>query len=100
MRSEELVILDENLLHSPFGSTDPYKFYRLLNVEITASLPQIEAAHNNFRFCIIPTVTTLSKTPGQLNLFSKTPGQLSCATYCRNGSQENQNPTPGLFGDF
>ena len=45
MRSEELVILDENLLHSPFGSTDPYKFYRLLNVEINASLPQIEAAY-------------------------------------------------------
>jgi hypothetical protein len=42
---EELVILDENLLHSPFGSTNPYQFYRVLNVEINASLPQIEAAY-------------------------------------------------------
>ena len=54
MRSEELVILDENLFHSPFGSTDPYKFYRLLNVEITASLPQIEAAHNNLSLLYHP----------------------------------------------
>ena len=48
MRSEELVILDENLLHSPFGSTDPYQFYRLLNVEINASLPQIEDVYKKF----------------------------------------------------
>jgi hypothetical protein len=45
MRSEELVILQENLLHLPLGSTNPYKFYPVLNVEINASLPQIEAAY-------------------------------------------------------
>ena len=54
MRSEELVILDENLLHSPFGSTDPYQFYRLLNVEINASLPQIEAAYKKLSLLYHP----------------------------------------------
>jgi curved DNA-binding protein CbpA len=54
MRSEELVILDENLLHSPFGSTDPYKFYRLLNVEINASLLQIEAAYKKLSLLYHP----------------------------------------------
>jgi len=54
MRSEELVILDENLLHSPFGSTDPYKFCRLLNVEINASLPQIEAAYKKLSLLYHP----------------------------------------------
>ena len=54
MRSEELVILDENLLHSPFGSTDSYKFCRLLNVEINASLPQIEAAYKNLSLLYHP----------------------------------------------
>ena len=54
MRSEELVILDEILLHSPFGSTDPYKFYRLLNVEINASLPQIEAAYKKLSLLYHP----------------------------------------------
>jgi len=54
MRSEELVILDENLLHSPFGSTDPYQFYRLLNVEINDSLPQIEAAYKKLSLLYHP----------------------------------------------
>ncbi len=54
MRSEELVILDENLLHSPFGSTDSYKFCRLLNVEINASLPQIEAAYKKLSLLYHP----------------------------------------------
>ena len=54
MRSEELVILDEILLHSPFGSTDPSKFYRLLNVEINASLPQIEAAYKKLSLLYHP----------------------------------------------
>jgi hypothetical protein len=54
MRSEELVILDENLLHSPFGSTDPYQFYRLLNVEMNASLPPIEAAYKKLSLLYHP----------------------------------------------
>jgi curved DNA-binding protein CbpA len=54
MRSEELVILDENLLHSPFGSTHPYQFYRLLSVEIDASLPQIEAAYKKLSLLYHP----------------------------------------------
>jgi hypothetical protein len=54
MRSKELVIFNENLLHLPFGSTDPYKFYRVMNVESNASLPQIEAAYKKFSLLYHP----------------------------------------------
>jgi DnaJ-class molecular chaperone len=45
MPPEELEVLDENLLHLHYGSKDPYKFYRVLNVESNAMIPQIEAAY-------------------------------------------------------
>jgi DnaJ-class molecular chaperone len=45
MPPEELEVLDENLLHLHYGSKDHYKFYRVLNVESNAMIPQIEAAY-------------------------------------------------------
>ena len=85
------MILDENLLHSPFGSTDPYQFYRLLNVEINASLPQIELHTRSFRSCIIPTGTTPTKTPGQLNFRSSRPSKARSQTL-RNDKNTTVNP--------
>jgi hypothetical protein len=41
---EKLEMLDETLLHSPYGSKDPYQFCRVLKVGIKATLPQIEVA--------------------------------------------------------
>jgi hypothetical protein len=91
MRSEELVILDENLLHSPFGSTNPYQFYHVLNVEINASLPQIEAAYKNLSLLYHPDRHDTTKTPGQLNFRSSRPSKARSQTL-RNDKNTTVNP--------
>ena len=50
---ERLEIL-ETLLHSPYGSKDPYQFYHVLKVEITATLPQIEVAYSKISMSYHP----------------------------------------------
>jgi hypothetical protein len=51
---EKLEMLDETLLHSPYGSKDPYQFYHVLKVEITATLPQIEVAYSKISMLYHP----------------------------------------------
>jgi hypothetical protein len=41
-------------LHLPYGSTDPYQFYRVLNVEIEANLTQIEASYKKLSIVYHP----------------------------------------------
>ncbi len=48
------MILDQNLLLSPFGSTNPYQFYHVLNVEINASIPQIETEYKKLSLLYHP----------------------------------------------
>jgi hypothetical protein len=51
---EKLEILDETLLHSPYGSKDPYQFYHVLKVEIKATLPQIEVTYRKISMLYHP----------------------------------------------
>jgi hypothetical protein len=51
---EKLEMLDETLLHSPYGSKDPYQFYHVLKVEIKATLPQIEVAYRKISMLYHP----------------------------------------------
>ena len=53
-RQEDLKMLDADLLHLPYGPTDPYQFYRVLNVEMKATLPQIEAAYKKLAILFHP----------------------------------------------
>ncbi len=53
-RQEDLKMLDADLLHLPYGPTDPYQFYRVLNVEMKATLPQIEAAYKKLAILYHP----------------------------------------------
>jgi len=55
------------LLYLPYGSKDPYKFYRVPNVENKATLLQIEAAYRKVSVFIIPTGKQRTKTPGRLD---------------------------------
>jgi DnaJ-domain-containing protein 1 len=45
MRQSMPAILDERLTTAPLGSTDPFAFYRVLGVEINATVPQINAEY-------------------------------------------------------
>jgi hypothetical protein len=51
---EELEMRDEKLFHSPYGSKDPYQFYRVLKVRIKATLPQIEVAYRKISILYHP----------------------------------------------
>ena len=69
---EKLEILDETLLHSPYGSKDPYQFYHVLKVEITATLPQIEVAYKKISTLYHPDSHTTDKDvwTGQFQILS------------------------------
>jgi hypothetical protein len=51
---EKLEMLDETLLHPPYGSKDPYQFYHVLKVDIKATFPQIEVTYRKISMLYHP----------------------------------------------
>ena len=61
-------LLDVSLLTAPFGSSDPFAFYRALDVARDATVDEINEEYKNWRYITIPTSTLLlNATFGPLN---------------------------------
>jgi hypothetical protein len=87
---ENLEMLEETLLHSPYGSKDPYQFYHVLKVAIKTTLPQIEVPYRKISMLYHPD-RHATKTFGLFNFRSSRPSKARSQTP-RNDKNITVNP--------